>query len=116
MKKLIALMAFITFSSAFACTLPDWVAPNTKHAAMEELKFNASHFTILTIDSKEVPLSDGYAAIEVSITFTNSYNELYKQTAVCNPIRNRLLCRYSLIDKKTLKVINESEGFFSRQE
>lgn len=111
-----ALIALLILSSSFASTLPDWVLPNTKHAAMEELKFNASHFTILTLDTKEVSLSDGYAAIEVAITFTNSYNELYKQTATCNPIRNRLLCRYSLIDKKTLKIINESESFFSRQE
>ncbi len=119
MKKLIAVLSLFAMVNAFAVTqtaLPDWVLPNTKHAAMEELKFNASHFTVLNVETEEVLLSDNYAAVEVKITFTNTYGDVYRQEAICNPIRNRLLCRYSLVDTKTLRVITESEGIFFRKE
>lgn len=117
MKKLIALVSLIVLTSALAVVpgqLPEWVLPNTKRAALEQAYHAAEDVKVLAVFAEEVVLQDGYAAIKTSVHF-DSLEGTLEQVAICNPIKNKLLCRYTLLNEDN-EVLSSSEGVFFRKE
>lgn len=117
MKKLVALISLLTLTSAFALVqaeLPNWVLPNTKAAALEQAYHAAEDVKVLGVFTEQVSLDDGYSAIKATVYF-DSLDGSLEQIAICNPIKNKLLCRYTLSTEDG-QVITQSEGIFFRKE
>lgn len=117
MKKIVAIISLIVLTSALAIvpgTLPNWVLPNTKFAALEQAYHAAEDVKVLGVFTEEVALDDGYAAIKASVHF-DSLDGTLEQVAICNPIKNKLLCRYTLLNENN-EVLSSSEGIFFRKE
>ena len=117
MKKLVACISLFTLSSAFALIqdeLPTWVLPNSKAAALEQAYHAAEDVKVTGVFSEQVSLDDGYSAIKATVNF-DSFDRSFVQVAICNPIRNKLICRYTLSSEEG-QVIAKSEGIFFRKE
>ncbi len=115
MRLLTLVTAGLMALSTFASSLPDWVASNTKKAALAQIDSQFSDYLIKEIESYEVELDPPYLANQTDITFTTGLSATLTESATCNPVKNKLLCRY-VLKTQNGEILSQGEGIFFRAE
>lgn len=106
MNKILSFFFLVSsFSSLNALAseeLPVWVEPNTKIAALEEIKTFSPTYTILNMTKKEITRPSGVTGFEVVSYFNNDKNQLFIFKTNCWPSHERLICQFTLYNSDHL--------------
>lgn len=106
MNKILAFLFLVSsFSSLSALAndeLPSWLDPNTKQAAIEEIKTFSPTYTILNMTKKQVTRPSGATGFEVVYYYNNDKNQLFIFKTTCWPRNEKLICQFTLYNSDHL--------------